>query len=193
LSWHHPNHPATKYVFLHLSKEKTGKDEKVGRANNVRTTKKTPGVLALEVNRSNIEVHYKMVWEDTMEDLQEIGEVNLPQFGRFLGMFSSLFCCGGGFEGGSNFVLSKKGQKETQNVKAFSYSRIWQSPHFLILLDSNQGNDEEAEKEQNGKDEDEDEDDDDDEGPRSHMSHHPTLPFCWSQVCVWFCLCVFLS
>jgi len=75
-------------------------------------TKKTPAVLTLEVNQSNIKVHYnKMLWEDTMEDLQEVGEVNPPQFGRFLGMFTYLFCCGGGF-GGSDFVLSKKGQKE---------------------------------------------------------------------------------
>jgi len=151
-------------VFLHLSEEKSEKDKKVGVVLSVRTTKKTPEVLALEVNLSTIEVHYnKMLWEDTTEDLQEVGEVNPPQFGRFLGMFTSLFCCGGGFEGGSNFILSKKGQKETQNVmalsysrirkaveavsqdsrilrdpnmKAFSYSRIWQSPHFLILLDS---------------------------------------------------------
>jgi len=114
--------------------EQTGKDKKVGVVHNVRTTKKTPGVLTLEVNQSNIKVNYnKMLWEDTTEDLQEIREVNPPQFGRFLGMFTSLFCCGGGLEGGSIFVLSKKGQY----VKAFLYSRIWQSPNFLILLDSN--------------------------------------------------------
>jgi len=68
-------------------------------------------VLTLEVNQSNVDVHYsKMLWEDTMEGLQDIGEDNPPQFGRFLGMFTSLFCCGGGFEGGSNFDLSKKGK-----------------------------------------------------------------------------------
>jgi len=61
----------------------------------VRTTKKTPGVLALEVNQSNVDVHYsKMLWEDITEGLQDIGEVNPLQFGRFLGMFTSLFCGG---------------------------------------------------------------------------------------------------
>jgi len=44
-------------VFLHLLEEKSGKDEKVGVVLSVRTTKKTPGVLALEVNQSTIKVH----------------------------------------------------------------------------------------------------------------------------------------
>jgi len=38
--------------------EKTGKAEKIGVVQNVRTTKKTPGVLTLEVNQSNVDVHY---------------------------------------------------------------------------------------------------------------------------------------
>jgi len=38
--------------------------------------------------------------------------VNPPQFGRFLLMFTSLSCCGGGFEGVNNFDLSKRGKKE---------------------------------------------------------------------------------
>jgi len=43
-----------------------------------------------------------------------------------------------------NFDLPKRGKKEglsrilrDQNVKAFLYSGIWQSPTFLVLLDSN--------------------------------------------------------
>jgi hypothetical protein len=65
---------------------------------NVRSSRKTPAVLTLEVNQSNVDVHYsKMLWEETAEDLQDIGEVNPPQFTRFLGMSTSLFCCGGVF------------------------------------------------------------------------------------------------
>jgi len=87
--------------------------QNIGVVKNVRTTKKTSGVMNLEVNQSNMDVQYsKMLWEGTMEDLQDIREVNPPQFGRFLRRDTSLFCCGGGFEGVINFDLSKRGKKE---------------------------------------------------------------------------------
>jgi len=51
------HHLATRYLFLYLSKEKTGKAQKIGVVQNVRTTKKTPGVMTLEVNQSTKQVN----------------------------------------------------------------------------------------------------------------------------------------
>jgi len=80
---------------------------------NVRTTKKTPGVMTLEVNQSNVDVHYsKTLWEGTMEDsfktLERSILLNLADF-----WVCSLFFCGGGLEGVINFDLSKRGKKES--------------------------------------------------------------------------------
>jgi len=70
-----------------------------------------------------------MLWEDTMEDLQEIGEVNHLQFGRFLGMFTSLFWCGGGFEGGAILLCQRKTKKRVSQD-----SRILRDPKCESLF-----------------------------------------------------------
>jgi len=100
------HYQATKYVFLHLSEGKTGKDKKVGVVLNVRTTKKTPGVLALEVNWSTIKVHYnKMVWEDTMEDLRRGQSSSIWQI---LGYVLFSFLLWGWFWGGGEWFCFVK-------------------------------------------------------------------------------------